>query len=388
MNGWFAGLLFAALPVGTLALSLFNLAVWPRGRSESPRTEDGSGASPSISVLVPARDEAETIERCVRSILASGGRVSELLVYEDRSTDRTPAILDRLAAEFSALRVVEGEPLPDGWVGKPRACHRLAEAAAGEILVYVDADTFVEPDGIDRLVSLLENGPVGRADLVTAVPRQVCESWAEAAVVPLLHLTYTSWLPLPLVWRTTDPRFLAANGQLMALRREALEEVGGFGAVRADVVDDMALGRAFKRAGCTVVFADGARVAECRMYESWSEIWEGFSKNLYEGLGRSPVVLGLVVALYSTSFLVPWAAAPVGWAIGSTEVAVAAGVGVAGNLMLRSVLARRFRHPARTVPLHPVGVVALLAIAVNSYLWHRRGEVRWAGRTYGAKGER
>lgn len=390
MSWWLATLLFAALPAATLGLSLFNLAVWPRGRSSSASgsSEQQGPDFSEVSVLVPARDEAAAIERCIRSVFRARGAIGEVVVYDDRSTDATPEILERLADEFPKLRVLEGEPLPDGWVGKPRACHRLAEAAEGEVLVYLDADTTLEPEGLERLVSLLEQGPAGRSDLATAVPRQICASWSEALVVPLLHLTYTSWLPMSLVWRTSDPRFLAANGQVMAIRRDALEEVGGFEAVRADVVDDMALGRAFKRAGHTVVFADGARIATCRMYESWREIWEGFSKNLYEGIGENPWTLALVVCLYAGAFVAPWVAAPVGWALGATTVAAAAGVGVACNLALRSALALRFRHPASSVLLHPVGVGALFAIAVNSFLWHRRGEVRWAGRVYGARGER
>jgi chlorobactene glucosyltransferase len=392
MSWWLAMLLFATLPVATLGLSLFNLAVWPRGRAAGAGpNEDNGGSRPAeggISVLVPAREEEGTIERCIRSIFGADGEVDEVVVYEDRSTDATPEILDELCEEYPNLRVVPGEPLPEGWVGKPHACHRLSRAAGGDILVFVDADTEIRPSGIDRLVSILEEGPSGRADLVTAVPRQMCETWAEALVVPLLHLTYTSWLPLPLIWRSGDPRFLAANGQVMAVRRDSLEEVGGFEAVRADVVDDMALGRAFKRAGSTVVFADGTPIAACRMYESWSQIWEGFSKNLYEGIGEHPATLALVIALYTAAFLAPWIAAPIGWAVGAGAVAGAAAIGVASNLALRSILAIRFRHPARSVLVHPFGVAALLAIAVNSFLWHRRGEVRWAGRVYGARGER
>lgn len=390
MSWWMATLLFAALPAATLGMSLFNLAVWPRGRPSdgSPGARSVEADFSDLSVLIPARDEEETIERCIRSIDRAKGDVGEIVVYEDRSTDATPDILERLRDEIPNLRVVEGEPLPDGWVGKPHACHRLVEAADGDTLVFVDSDTALDTQGLERLFSLLERGPTGRSDMVTAVPKQVCKSWAEALVVPLLHLTYTSWLPMPLVWRTADPRFLAANGQVMAIRREALEDIGGFEAVRADVVDDMALGRAFKRAGYTVVFADGARIAECRMYESWSGIWEGFSKNLYEGIGENPATLGLVVALYAAAFLVPWIAAPLAWAFGATHVAAAAAAGVGCNLLLRALLAWRFRHPVGSVVSHPVGVAALLAIAVNSFLWHQRGEVRWAGRVYGAKGER
>ena len=383
MTSLFAIALFVLLPAVALGLTTLNLVVWPRGRPDGRLPEGG------LSVLVPARDEAETIEGCIRAIFASDHPVDEVVVYEDRSTDATPDILADLQEEFPRLRVVDGQPLPAGWVGKPHACHRLAEAAEGDVLVYVDADTILERRGLARLVGLLEEGPAGPSDLACAVPRQEYGSFGERLVLPLLHLTYTSWLPMPLIWRTDDPRFVAANGQLVALRRSALEEVGGFRSVRSDVVDDMALSAAFKRAEKRVVFADGFEIARCRMYRRWEEVWEGFSKNLFEGLGGRPALLGLVVLLYAVAFVAPYVGAgafAAGW-LGSTfGWAACAGVGM--NVLLRGLLAARFRQPIEGIVVQPVAVVALLAIAVNWFRWHRRGEIKWAGRTYVAKHDR
>lgn len=370
--------LLAALPLFVLGLTVFNLAVWPRGAS------DGAFEG-SVSVLIPARDEAETIERAVRSVFEAETRVDEVVVCDDGSTDGTREILEELGDEFDRLRIVEGGELPAGWVGKPHACHRLERAAEGDVLVFLDADTRLASEGLARLASLLESGPGGRASMVTAVPRQRTDSWFERLVVPLLHVTYLSWLPLPLVWRTDDPRFLAANGQLMAIRREALDEVGGFEAVRDEVVDDVALARRMKQSGCRVVFADGSRMATCRMYSSPREVWEGFSKNLYEGIGESPAALVGIAGLYAAAFVLPYlalAGVPFG------VPAVPALVGVGANVVARSLLVVRFEHPLEGPILHPVGVLALIAIAVNSFNWHRRGEIRWAGRTYRPKSER
>ncbi len=367
----------AALPIFALAMTLFNLATWPRGRKDG--AFDGR-----VSVLVPARDEAETIEACVRAILDGAHPVDELLVYDDQSTDATPQILARLCDEYDQLRVVEARPLPTGWVGKPHACHRLAEAATGDLLVFVDADTILSDEGISRIASLLQDK---HADLVTAVPRQKSVGFAERLVLPLLHLTYTSWFPLMLVWRSQDPRFLAANGQCLAIRREALDAIGGFESVRSDVVDDMALCRRAKEAGRRVVFADGFDIATCRMYGSAGELWQGFSKNLYEGIGEHPLALAGVVAIYSTAFIAPYVglgAALVGW----TWLLAPALVGVCANVLLRAALAWRFRQPWEGILLHPVGVLALLAIAVNSFRWHLGDTIVWAGRTYSRKSRR
>ncbi|MFP4600577.1 MAG: glycosyltransferase [Persicimonas sp.] len=369
----------AALPLFALAMTLLNLATWPRGRNDG--AFDGR-----VSVLVPARDEAETIEACVRAILDGAHPVDELLVYDDQSTDATPQILARLCDEYDELRVVEARPLPTGWVGKPHACHRLAEAATGDLLVFVDADTLLSDDGLSRIASLFEDK---EADLVTAVPRQKSVGFAERLVLPLLHLTYTSWFPLLLVWRSQDPRFLAANGQCLGLRREALEAIGGFESVRSDVVDDMALCRRAKEAGRRVVFADGFDMATCRMYGSAGQLWQGFSKNLYEGIGAHPLALAAIVAIYSGAFIAPYVGLGAALAIpGAAWLLVPALIGVGANLLLRIALAWRFRQPWEGVLLHPVGVLALLAIAVNSFRWHVGDTIEWAGRTYSRKSRR
>ncbi|MFB6351007.1 MAG: glycosyltransferase family 2 protein [Bradymonadaceae bacterium] len=370
---------FAVLPACALGLTVFNLLVWPRG--DADRAIEGE-----VSVLIPARDEADTIEACVRAVCEAGADLCEVIVYEDRSSDGTRAILERLADDYEVVTILEGEPLPEGWVGKPHACHRLAERASGDRLVFVDADTIVADGGIRRLVSLIEDGPAGEAALASAVPAQRYETFGERLIIPLLHVTYTSWLPMPLVWLSDDPRFLAANGQLMALRRDALDEIGGIATVCDAVVDDVELARAFKRAGKRVVFGDGRRMATCRMYGGFGEIWEGFSKNLYEGLGSRPVLLAGVVGLYLAAFVVPYvglAAWAAGWAGGAIGMASALGVGQ--NIGLRTLMVITHGHPIEGGLTQPLGVLALVGIAGNSLLWHRRGEIRWAGRVYAAR---
>ncbi|QDG51228.1 glycosyltransferase [Persicimonas caeni] len=372
---WAAG---AGLPLFALLMTLFNLVTWPRGRR-------GSRFTGRLSVLIPARNEEETIEQCVRAALEGTHPVDEVLVYDDQSTDETPAILARLCEEYDQLRVVEAKKLPPDWVGKPHACHRLAEAATGDVLVFVDADTFLQDDGLARIASLFERVD---AELVTAVPRQQTASFAERLVLPLLHLTYTSWFPLMLVYRTQDPRFLAANGQLLAVNRATYDDIGGFEAVRCDVVDDMAFCRLAKEAGHRVVFADGFEMASCRMYESAREVWEGFSKNLYEGIGGHPVALLGVCVVYFTAFVLPYVMLATALLGGFAWMFWPAAVGVGANVALRAALAWRFRQPVEGIVLHPVGALALLSIAFNSFRWHASDSIMWSGRTYARKSRR
>lgn len=360
-----AWLLLAAPPLVPLVLTLINLVTW--------RPATARASPPRASALVPARNEADGIAACVEALLREP--FAEVLVCDDRSTDATPSILAAIAARDPRLRVLSGSPLPPGHVGKAHACHQLAAVATGDLFVFVDADTVLQPGALERIAAATAD-----ADVVSLLPFQRTGSAGEALVLPLLHLTYLSWLPLRLVRSVADPRVLAANGQLLAVRREAYARSGGYAAVAAEVVDDMALCRAAKRAGLRVAFVDGACIAVCRMYRSGREAWEGFSKNLYEGIGASlPALLG-TLCLYGLCFLLPWLALPF--------APLPAAVGVAANLAQRALLARRFRHAPWVVAAHPLGIVTLLALAVNSWRWSRRGTIRWRGRTYAARGQR
>ncbi len=366
--------LLAAPPLLVLATVASNLAVWPRGRR--------TGRIPGrVSVLIPARDEAANIERCVRAALGGSQTPDEVLVYDDASTDGTGRIVARIAAEDARVRLLPGPALPAGWVGKPHACHHLARAATGDMLVFADADVTLSPTGLARLGSVFERYD---ADLVTAGLRQRTGTFAERLVIPLLHLTYLAWLPLPLVWRLRDPRFLVANGQLLAVRRAAYEAAGGWAAVRAELVDDMAFCRRVKQTGGRVVFTDGFRMASVRMYPNARALWDGFSKNLYEGVGGRPAALLAVGVLHAGVFIAPYTVLGLAWA-GVRVPRRPAVVGVAANTALRALLAIRFCQPLEGILLHPVGVLALLAIGANSFRWSRRGTIRWRGRSYAGR---
>ena len=373
----------------SLTLVMFNALFWTRGRAVAAAAAVAPGG---VSVLIPARDEVANIERCVRAADAAHGPVTEIVVYDDGSTDGTGDVLARLSGELPRLRVLTGDGLPAGWVGKPHALHRLSEAACGEVLLNVDADVTLRPDGVLRMLSLLGSAdqvPGGLdAAVVTAVPRQHTGSFGEKVMLPLLHLSYVAWLPMPLIHLTGDPRVLAANGQLLMIRRDSLGAVGGWAGVRASLVDDMALCRSVKRSGRRVVFADGHRMADCRMYSGTASLWHGFAKNFYEGIGGHPLALLAVMALHLVFFVAPFVALPVAVALGARELAIAAAVGVLANLTLRLVMAVRHSHSLAGVLLHPLAVLAMMGLLLDSFRWSRRGDIRWRGRSYPARAQR
>lgn len=369
----------AVLPAATLAMTLVNLATWRRpGRGSA-------GPHDTVSVLVPARNEAARIGPCLDAIAASTPPVDEILVYDDESTDETGEIVASRAARDGRIRLVPTEPLPEGWVGKSHACERLSRAATCDVLVFLDADVRVAREGIAGLTGVLQDGATS---LVTAVPRQEMGTLTERVLLPLLLVTYLSWLPLELVARSKDPRIVAANGQVLALRRSALAPLEHFRCVASEVVDDVALCRAAKAVGLRVAFVDGTEMATCRMYTSGRALWDGFSKNIAEGVGGAAGV-ALAVLLYVAAFFAPWAvlvAAAVGMA--PPVLAGPALAGVVANVVQRAIIALRFRQPILGVAAHPVAIAALVVLALRSLGWSLRGRVRWSGRVYAARSER
>lgn len=365
-------LLWVCAGLASLALmnTCINLLFWPRGL--------GKVTLPRISVLIPARNEASNIQAAVRSAIQSGAY--EVIVYDDHSTD--PTVERLIALNEPRLQIVRGEPLPSGWIGKPHACHQLASHATGDLWVFVDADVQLRPDGLRRLAFEMERMQAG---VLSAVPAQLTPTWFERWLMPMLHVTYTSWFPLFLIHRSTNLRFLAANGQLLGFRPETYRAIGGFKSVRLDVVDDMAITRLAKSQGHRVLFVDGFHMACCRMYRTPKEMWEGFSKNVFEGLGSEWTLL-VAVAVNIGAWVVPWVG--LGLSFSSPELLRPSLMGVACGLMTRSVLAAPHRHQWWSILMHPAAVMALVAIALNSWRWHRLGQVTWAGRMYDSRDNR
>jgi len=349
--------------VRLLAGAAALLAVHGAVNARLLRVPTATTTAARVSVLLPVRDEALRVGPTLRSLLAQEGVDLEVVVLDDGSTDGTADVVRRVADGDPRVRLLTGRPLMAGWLGKPHACQQLAEAAAptSDVLVFVDADVVLAPHAVAATVALLEETGL---DLLSPYPRQEAPG-ATALVQPLLQWSWLTFLPLRLAERSPRESLSAANGQLLAVRRTAYDRAGGHAAVHDQVVEDVQLLRAIKRTGGRGGVCDGTALATTRMYDSWDELVDGYTKSLW----TLPLP---TVALLALLYVLP----PVTALRGSRAGAVAYAAGVAG----RVVSARRTGGPLLASFAHPASVAGFCLLAGRSRLHRRRGTLSWKGR--------
>ena len=328
---------------------------------------------PIVTVILPARNEEANIRQAVESLAAQTLPV-EIVAVDDDSSDHTGEILDELARDFPGVKVVHNRNLPDGWTGKNHACWLGAQQAWGDWLLFTDADVRHAPEAVETgLARASEHG----AELVSFSPHQVMRTWWERSVITIIYLRLAALYPY---WKVNDPDrpVAAANGQWLLISRGLYESVGGHSAVRREILEDVALARAVKQGGGRIHFAPAGELAQTRMYRSFAEMWEGWSKNLFL-LHRGGQWTAFRTFLTVVMPLLLWVAIPFVWSY--SPAGVIGGV-VGGHLAAAMDLSRRKISPVNALFFIP-GMHLLSALMLSSWIRHRwRGQVTWKGRRY------
>ena len=379
---WFSVLVSVVL----LIQFVLNLLLLPRLRSDvAPAT------LPSVSVLLPARNEALRIGSCLESLLKQNYSSLEIIVLDDESVDTTAEIARALGFSTnpeSKCRLIRGAPLPPGWTGKSWACHQLADVARGDYLLFTDADTVHQPEVVSSAIATAQRL---RCDLLTVWPFQTTVTFAEKLVIPLMFVVGGSYLPhWLLVWAQCSPRLArllgskllarcgTASGQFLLFQRQSYFKMGGHRAVGEHLVEDISLAREVAKRipdGWRLVTCDGTGLVSCRMYTSLGQIWEGFTKNLWPVFDGDWVTFWLAIVWQFLVWVLPFLIVVFYY---RPELYLVTGV----LLCIRMGATLRFKTSWLSVCFHPVGYSLALLIAVNSFWQAKSKGIKWKDRVY------
>lgn len=357
--------------------------------------EPGSGPPPAsrVCVVVPARNERNRIGPCIDSLLRQGSVVSEVIVVDDRSEDETGAHVRRVAGSNPRVRVLRVDTLPPRWSGKAHACHTGGQAAAGEWLLFTDADCEFLPGGLAGAVRYAERHDI---EFLTLWPRADHRSFWEHMLIPLCGALILYWFP-PLWANRPSSRLGFATGQFILIRRDAYQRIGGHAAARSGVIEDILLARHAKKSGLRMRAALGPDIVSVRMYTGYREIRDGWTRIFIGALQRQWKLLWSAWSLVGGSLL-PSIAAPVaatlaavrGWP--SNPIAQALFILLWLHFVAVYTVSYRLwglcRCDRRHLLLYPVSCLAVMEVLLRAWWWTvTRRPILWRGSETGVRTE-
>jgi chlorobactene glucosyltransferase len=234
---------------------------------------------PVVSVIVPTRNEAYRVEKCIRSLKTQTYPHLEIFIIDD-STDNTVDLIKSIVGDDPRFHLIKEEKLPNGWIGKPHALQQGSKLAKGDFLIFIDADTFHDPSLITRSVEYAIEHDI---DLLSLVPHHICESFWEKVIQPIPLGLIPAISPLAQV-NKPESKVVVAFGPFILMKRSVFNDVGGYETIKGHIADDAEMAKLVKSSGYKVGLTSAQTLMHIRMYEKFSEIWEGWSKNIFLGL--------------------------------------------------------------------------------------------------------
>jgi chlorobactene glucosyltransferase len=339
---------------------------------------------PMVSVLIPARNEEQNIKQCVESLLNQNYENYEIIVLDDNSSDNTGEIVAELARKDNRLTLIKGEQLPPDWAGKPFACYQLAKKSKGDWLLFVDADTFSEPEMLKSTMQIaLESKPA----LLSGFPRQITRGFAQTVVIPIIYFIML-WVPLWWLKQLSKPKPSLALGQFLMFPRDKYWAIGGHSAVKSRIIEDVWLSYEITKQGGRHLTIDLTSVFSCNMYNDIGSMWEGFKKWMYSVSILSPLVLILLLIsayiLFLSPFVFLWyelfmTPSPVSWLYLLIFQVILV-------IFMRIIVDNHFKASLVSSILHPLGLAYVIASVIYTFIEQLMGKgVKWKDRCYSHK---
>jgi len=338
-----------------------------------PAGNPATDKAPVVSVIVPARNEEACLGECLASLQQQTGIDHEVIVINDNSTDRTREI----AGRYGGVNVIDAPPLPPGWTGKCHAAHCGAQVAAGEWLLFTDADTIHRHRSLRHAVREAEEHSV---DMLSYSPKQEVQGIWQRALMPVIFAELRRQYPPREVSRPDSP-VAAANGQYLLIKREAYDAIGGHVAVRDSLLEDVEMARRLKQARLPMRFRYGRDALRTRMYRTFPQMWEGWTKNLAL-LFPSPAKLAVRRALEFLAWFLGLLAF-VGGLLLSNYLMTMAGAAIVVSIGFNFFRRIRKAHFGwiNTI-ISPAGLPLFVLLLLNSRVRYRKNAVTWKGREY------
>ena len=284
-----------AFAVLQLFIAFVNMLIRPSLKNQS------SGFDALISVMIPARNEENNIIKLLTDLQHQTYKNIEILVFNDQSTDRTAELVNEMTLYDKRIRLINSDGLPENWLGKNFACHSAAQPAKGDFFLFLDADVRLNENAVSRSIAYMRESKVS---LMSVFPKQTMLSYGEKRVVPLMNYILLTLLPLFLVRFSKTPSLSAANGQFMLFEAEAYKQIKPHAVLKAEKVEDIRIAQLFKKLKFRMACLTGSDDINCRMYQSYEDALNGFSKNVTMFFGNS-YVLALLFWLITTWGFIP-----------------------------------------------------------------------------------
>ena len=334
-----------------------------------------------VSILIPARNEADIIESTIKSITNQSYQNYELIILDDNSSDATKSIIQKQAKSNHKIEQINGAPLPSGWLGKNWACHQLSEKAKGEYILFMDADTNIDKFILqDSIISLQKE----KIDLLTLVPGRDTKLIADHAMKKIISWFIVRWLPMKLAIDLKAPFLSATFGQFMLFKKSSFTQIGGFIAIKDNPVDDFQLGRNIKKNMFKWMLYDAAFRITTRTYNTNKDLISGYSKNIFPAVGYS-ISIFFIIFLILLSFV-----------LGSTIPITLYFLGLLHNQELIvlcitllillfiswEIVTIRFKYSIFTPFSFPILISVILLLALRSFIDNVFYSSTWKGRSY------
>ena len=332
-----------------------------------------------VSILIPARNEYHNLKRCLDSLINLDYSNIEILVLNDRSTDQTAELVENYQKIDKRIQLLQGNDLPDGWIGKHWACHQLSESAKGTIILFMDADTVLANTIVSKAVLAMNKQS---SDLLSLVPGRKANCLIEKLTFPFIDWMTLCWLPVKLA-SSSKSAYLSANfGQFMMFRKEAYISIGGHSYLRENLLDDFELGREIKRNGLKWSLYDGSKDVTTRMYSRSREAFTGLSRSIFPVFDYRISAFILAVAILSSLAILPQLYI-INYSLYGTSDQFLIFLSYFSMIMLSLswlVTCIKFNHNLLTVLIYPIIIFVTISIGIHSVFTNMTGTTSWKER--------